>query len=167
MSSVQSDPITANSEPTHRVKLDLSVEDRIERWYLSHIRKVDDDNVFIVLAVCVFLYEKYLRVTGSMAPNSKFSKSNPVFTKIASDFSTSKDAAYNFWHSIRNGVLHRGFPKISDINIELSFGFPFAVTEINGTLQINPQKIADIVRDCVKDPSIWKDQDYETPNIYE
>lgn len=143
-----------------------AIMDKIDKWYIRQISDINNDNVFIILSACIYLYEKYLRVTLQMDEDESFSEGHRAFNQMRIDFDVDPKIAYKFWQTWRNGLLHRANPK-PDEEFEYSMSFGYEKTfEIKGKeIKFNPKLIKDKVIELIKSRRIWKDGDYKIMNI--
>jgi hypothetical protein len=144
-----------NSTPTAHSKSKL-----IEMWFLDPLRNMNGHQAFICLSSCLLLYEKYLKKTGKIGNNEKFSQGHTVFNQIGKDFGISSDNAYEFWTCWRNGFAHHGIPKKSRIfNWGLAGDQSKIVCIIGSSFTVNPWLMRDkILNKIEKKKNVWDDE---------
>jgi hypothetical protein len=137
-----------------------SKKELIEVWFIEPLRRMDGHQAFVCLSVCLFLYEKYLKKTGQIGKDEKFSEGHKVFKQMGKDLGISADDAYEFWSCWRNGLAHQGMPKISDKYHWGMTGEQKELVIIDGdTFTINPWLIRDKILNKVENKKeIWNDE---------
>ena len=131
-------------------------------WYLEPLRRMRGHEGFVCLEVCFLLYEKILRKKLDMRPDEKFSEGHRVFDVVGSDFSISRELAYEFWSHWRNGLLHGGMPRLVEGRTYwMTSRQDLPITLSENHVSINPWKIRDMVVDLIKaNRSVWTDDDF-------
>jgi hypothetical protein len=144
------------------VKTGTSIQEKVEMWYLTPLRKMQGHEGFICLEICFLLYEKLLRRQLRMGNDETFSEGHPVFDVIGKQFRISRELAYEFWFHWRNGLLHRGMPGVVEGRTYWMTGRQEeAITVSDNHVSINPWIIRNVIVDLVAaDRKIWTDADF-------
>lgn len=165
-----SEPATASNLPNGTSKSQSKL-DKINKWFVTPLSSFREHECFIILMVCLPLYEKYLRARGHIKATENFSKGNAVFKIIGKNFGVSSDGAFHFWQIFRNGLCHRAMPKVKkdrNINYKLVRNSVKILEFENNLLTLNPFKFRDFVFDLIiKNISIMKDDEYPFADEYE
>lgn len=140
--------------------ISLSKKELVDIWFLGPLRRMNGDQAFICLSVCLFLYEKYLKKTGHIGEGEKFSQGHKVFNQMGSDLGIGVDDAYEFWTCWRNGLAHQGMPKISEKYYwGMTGGQSKMVAIQDNSFTINPWLIRDKILNKVEQKKeIWNDE---------
>lgn len=92
-----------------------SDRDRVHKWFIEPLMRMQRDDGFIILMVILPLYERHLRVTYSAlfrSEDESFYESHKIFGQVKQDLNlTTKQAAFDFWRIFRNGLMHRAVPN--------------------------------------------------------
>lgn len=145
-----------------------SVRDRVKRWYIKPLSKLDNQHEgFAILTLLFPLYERHLR---HLHGNGVFSENSDLVGQIAKDLRLSVSQAYEFWQIFRNGVLHSALPKEKE-GFKHTWCLRYDITEpvvVNGsTFEVNALKLKEIILKIVtKKLDMWKYQDDPMPLRY-
>ena len=144
------------------VETGTSIQEKIEMWYLTPLRRMKNHEGFICLEICFLLYEKLLRRQLGMGNDETFSEGHRVFEVIGSQFRISRELAYEFWFHWRNGLLHRGMPGLVEGRTYWMTGRQEeAIRVADNHVSINPWIIRDIIVDLIAaNRKIWTDADF-------
>ena len=145
-----------------------SKKELIDVWFIDPLRRMDGHQAFVCLSNCLFLYEKYLKMTDQIGQNVKFTKGHKVFNQMGKDFGITADDAYEFWECWRNGLAHHGMPKISEKYQWGMTGEQKELVLIEGNIfTINPWLIRDKILNKIEHKkSIWDDELAPLMNIF-
>lgn len=147
-----------------------TVKDRVEKWFIKPLRKMDRDSGFIIICILFPLYEKHLKFADArhFTRSDKFHKGHPIFKVIGKDLNLSEEIAFEFWQHFRNGLEHRAMPQTSDgIRWQMGkIGKP--VYFENGVFHVDPMELRDHLLNIIEqDLRMWKDDGVGFPLIYE
>ncbi|QEG35267.1 hypothetical protein [Bythopirellula goksoeyrii] len=154
-------PDSGSTGGSRSIKLEhTSKKKLIELWYIEPLERMNGHEAFVCLSVCLFLYEKYLRMTSQIGQEESFSEGHEVFKLIGKDLEIPADDAYEFWTCWRNGLAHRGMPNKSEkYKWGLTGQQQKRVVIGEGHFTINPWFIRDMILNKVKNKKqIWEDE---------
>jgi len=154
--------VTAMNGPARWIagEKSLSIDERVEKWYLAPLRKMVRDDCFVCLMVCMPILEKCIRKKTEMGDTGTFSNNSVGIRYFAKLLSIPVTDAELLWDSLRNGILHRATPAARNFNIAL-IGTMKKMCEIHDNdLWLNPWKLRDCVVKLAKDKVVWRDEDY-------
>ena len=170
MGTVNSTPITGTNAPQASVIKPQSKIDKFNKWFFEPLSKCDAHGSFIILLVCLPLYEKYLRNKDFIGESENFTEGHKVFRSIGKDIVVPEKVAFSFWQIFRNGLCHRGMPKQIDlIRYELVRNSDFIANydDKQKVLKVNAFKFRDLVLNLIRaDINIFKDTDYPFAEEY-
>jgi hypothetical protein len=132
-----------------------SVAERVDKWFIEPLRRMQGSEGFLVLLVLFPLYEKHLRNHYDMIGD--FSEGNPIFSVIGKHIQLSKKDAYRLWTHLRNGLLHHAAPKnTEDFEYCIRDSGP-PVEKIADRFWINPFSLRDrLLEEIEPDTRTWK-----------
>lgn len=163
MSNTVTFPSTGDGPSAATKMIPKSKKVQIEQWFFKPLDKYKEHESFIILMVCLPLYEKYLKQTGKIKKTEKFTKGHKVFECIGNHICIPSDLAFEFWKMFRNGLCHQAMPKKSDYKFRLVRDSEKIVDFDKGEkiIVVNAFKFRDKIRDLIlSKPSIFRDKDY-------
>lgn len=157
--------------PTAATPAPRSMRTMLEQWYLEPLSRMDGHEAFVCLCCCFPIYEKFLRATGKIGEDEKFTEGHAVFDYLGGKWGCSKKVAYEVWSNWRNGLLHKAMVKKDADYAFFMCGekaFDRAVNERGADIIINPW----VLRECLFNAihgkqEIWKDDEYPFMKVYE
>lgn len=135
-----------------------SVAERVDKWYIQPLKRMQGSEGFLVLMVLFPLYEKHLRIRYRV--RGDFSEGHRVFRVIGRHLALGEKDASLFWTHRRNGLLHRAAPKVSE---KFEYGIrenAQPIEKIENHFWINPFALRDrLLQEIEPDTRTWKDDD--------
>lgn len=167
--SMKTTPTSGSNFQPEDEEIKESKTEKIEKWFFKPLENFREHEGFIILMVCIPLYEKYLRMKGFIKEDENFSEGHEVFKQIGKDLGLSSQFAYNFWQKFRNGLCHRGMPKCDGIKYEMVRDSEKIASFDNhkSLLRINPFKFRDKIKELVMaNINVFKDMQYPLASEY-
>ena len=146
-----------------------TVKDRVEKWFIKPLKKMERDSGFIIIIILFPLYEKHLKFAyvRHFTRSDKFHEGHHIFKVIGKDLNLNEKAAFYFWQYFRNGLEHRAMPTISDA-IKWQMGETGKPVYFKDSIfHVDPIALRDHLLGIIeKDLRMWKDDGAGFPLIY-
>lgn len=149
----------------------LTTGERVELWFIKPLQRMNDDDGFVALMVCLPLIEKIVRYKTSTLDKGKatFSRGSDLIKELARFLLISEPNALVFWQQFRHGLLHRAMVKPA-VPYQLDpehKGAPVSFAP-DGAVSINIWRLRDQVVMELSNlgAKIWRDGSCPLPEVY-
>jgi hypothetical protein len=144
-------------------------KEKIELWFIDPLSKMQGDDAFLCLIVCLPLLETIFRYEEGVPDNQgvMFSENSPALKWFAKFLTIPESASREIWDAVRNGLLHRAMVK-GTLNYGLTGRGGRPAEHKNGQTTIYIWDLRDKVVSKLREHhrKLWKGTGNELPNIY-